>query len=137
MRALRALPLIALVIALYNVTVIAMFMPLDWIVWRMGLVSGAVWEMTLGDALVAFGIVLLFFEVLNAGSARAATLVNHTLSLGVFVFALVEFLLVPWCGTSTLLPPDAAGAGRCGVGLCGHDHGRPTRRRLRAVIPAR
>ena len=101
MRALRALPLIALVIALYNVTVIAMFMPLDWVVWRMGLVSGAVWEMSLGDALVALGIVLLFFEVLNAGSARAATLVNHTLSLGVFVFALIEFLLVPWCGTSS------------------------------------
>ena len=101
MTALRALPLIAIVIALYNVTVIAMFMPLDWVVWRMALVSGAVWEMTLGDTLVALGIVLLFFEVLNAGAARAATLVNHTLSLGVFVFALVEFLLVPWCGTST------------------------------------
>ncbi|MEM7565627.1 MAG: hypothetical protein AAF321_00170 [Pseudomonadota bacterium] len=100
-RAFRAVPLIALVIALYNITVIGMFMPLDWVVFSMSLVSGAVWEMNLGDALVAFGIVLLFFEVLNAGSARAATLVNHTLSLGVFVFALVEFLLVPWCGTST------------------------------------
>ncbi len=101
LRALRAVPLIALVIALYNITVIAMFMPLDWVVFRMALVSGAVWEMDLGASLVAFGIVLLFFEVLNAGSARAATLVNHTLSLGVFVFALIEFLLVPWCGTST------------------------------------
>ena len=98
---LRALPLIAVAVLLYNVLVIGMFMPLDWLVFSADLVSGARWEMTLGDALVALGIGLLFFEVLSAGSSGPATLVNHTLSLGVFVVALLEFLLVAACGTST------------------------------------
>jgi hypothetical protein len=59
------------------------------------------WGMTPSDLLMVFSLVLLFVEVLKATTARTSSVVNHALSLGVFVVALVEFLLFAPFATST------------------------------------
>jgi hypothetical protein len=58
------------------------------------------WGMTPGDLLMVFSLVLLFVEVLKATTARTSSVINHALSLGVFVLALVEFLLFAPFATS-------------------------------------
>ncbi|RKE80086.1 hypothetical protein [Rhizobium sp. AG855] len=58
------------------------------------MLSGAIWTMTLSDVLVLTALVALFFEVLKATMSNRGSLINHMLSMLVFVVFLVEFLLV-------------------------------------------
>ena len=57
--------------------------------------SGAGWPVTAGDAVVFASLVLLFIELLQSTSSRQAAIVNHSLSMVLFVLCLVEFLLWP------------------------------------------
>src|SRR5690606_6703144 len=59
------------------------------------MMSGGVWVMTLGDALIVVALVLLFVEVVKSTRTSNASVVDHLLSTSVFVLYLVEFLLVP------------------------------------------
>ncbi len=54
-----------------------------------------------GDLLIAFAILLLFGEMLKATRIGVRTVVDHGLSLILFLGMLVEFLLVPQASTST------------------------------------
>ena len=40
------------------------------------------------------------FEIIKAARLGAGTIVDHMLSTATFIVALVEFLLVPFCGTA-------------------------------------
>ena len=64
------------------------------VVLQTGMVSGAVWTMTMGDLMIALGLFLLFFEILKATRIGSDTIIDHLLSTFVFVAYLVEFLLV-------------------------------------------
>jgi hypothetical protein len=58
------------------------------------MMSGGVWAMTLGDALIVLAIILLFVEIMKSTRTSNASVVDHLLSTFVFVAFLVEFLLV-------------------------------------------
>ncbi|KQW28005.1 hypothetical protein ASE36_16235 [Rhizobium sp. Root274] len=58
------------------------------------MLSGALWTITLGDVVVLTALAALFFEVLKATMSNRGSLINHMLSMLVFVVFLVEFLLV-------------------------------------------
>ncbi|MBW3096586.1 hypothetical protein [Pseudohoeflea coraliihabitans] len=58
------------------------------------MLSGAVWEMSLGDLLIVVALLILFLEILKATRAGAGSVRDHLLSMLVFVAFLVEFLLV-------------------------------------------
>ncbi|HEX5778178.1 MAG TPA: hypothetical protein VFY21_05005 [Xanthobacteraceae bacterium] len=62
--------------------------------------SGAIWTITMGDALLALSLVFLFFEVLKATRTSARSMFDHMLSTLVFIGALIEFLIVPQAATS-------------------------------------
>lgn len=62
--------------------------------------SKTIWSVTLGDGLIFAGIFLLCVEVFKATRSNAASILDHTLSLLVFVAFLVEFLLTPQAGNS-------------------------------------
>jgi hypothetical protein len=64
------------------------------------MVSGANWTMTGGDLLVLVGLVFLFAEILKSTSTGAATIVNHAISMILFIVCLMEFLLFPQFATS-------------------------------------
>jgi uncharacterized membrane protein len=51
--------------------------------------------LTAGDSVILLGLVLLYFEIFKATRTGSATIVDHALSLLVFVVALVEFLIMP------------------------------------------
>lgn len=63
--------------------------------------SGAEWTVGIGDLIVLFALILLFFELLKSTSSRRVAIVNHALSLILFVVCLAAFLLGRDFATST------------------------------------
>ena len=59
------------------------------------------WTVTLSDVLLAASLVVLFIELLKSTNSRRSAIINHSLSMLLFVACLVEFLLAPACATST------------------------------------
>jgi hypothetical protein len=95
-------PLLLVPFAIYNI--VAFLMPgVTWadVITAVRMVSGTDWNMSAGDLLIAFAALLLFGEVLKATSIGVRTVVDHGLSLILFLAMLVEFLLVPQAATST------------------------------------
>ncbi len=95
-------PLLLVSFAIYNI--IAFLMPgVSWTgaVTTVRMVSGADWSMSVGDMLIAFAIVLLCGEVLKSTRIGIRTVVDHALSLILFLGMLVEFLLVKQAATAT------------------------------------
>jgi hypothetical protein len=65
------------------------------------LVSGVAWPVTLGDVLLALGIVLLLLEIIKSSRAGGKYLTDHVLALVVFGGAAAEFVMLPQFGSST------------------------------------
>ena len=63
--------------------------------------SGAQWQVGVGDLVLLLAVVLLFFELLKSTTSQRAAIVNHALSMILFVVCLIEFLLLPGFATST------------------------------------
>jgi hypothetical protein len=95
-------PLLLIPLAVYNIIVflmpgVSMTEPL----FRLTLVSGAEWAVTLSDMLLALGVVLLLLEVVKGARPGAKYIMDHLLSLVVFGGAAAEFVLWPKFGNST------------------------------------
>ena len=65
------------------------------------MISGVEWVLTKGDAIVLLAVIFLFLEILKSTSTGTATIVNHGISLLLFILCLVQFLLMPNFATST------------------------------------
>ena len=95
-------PLLLIPFAIYNI--IAFLMPgVSWtgVISTVHMVSGADWAMSAGDTLIAFAIVLLCGEIIKSTRIGLRTVVDHALSLILFLGMLVEFLLVKQAATAT------------------------------------
>jgi hypothetical protein len=95
-------PLLLIPLAIYNI--IAFLMPdvaFGVQLFKLTLMSGVEWQVTLSDVLVAVGIFLLMFEVIKGARPGAKYLTDHLLSLIVFGAAAAEIVLWPKVGTST------------------------------------
>lgn len=66
--------------------------------WKM--MSGGVWKLTWGDVILVITMVTLFIEILKATYTSTASLVDHGLSMVLFIAALIAFLMVPQAATS-------------------------------------
>jgi hypothetical protein len=97
---LRAFPFLLIVVLIYNVIVLFTNTSLDGEAFRFRLPSGADWQVTAGHLLIFLAIVLLFVEMMIATAARAVSILNHGLSMVVFIVCVLEFVLVRACGTS-------------------------------------
>lgn len=64
------------------------------------MVSDAPWTMTGGDLLILIGLAFLFIEILKSTSTGTSTIMNHAVSMILFIVCLVEFLLFPEFATS-------------------------------------
>jgi hypothetical protein len=95
-------PLLLIPLAVYNI--IVFLMPgvsfADPLI-KLVLMSGAEWQVTLSDILLALGILLLLFEVIKGARPGAKYLTDHLLSLIVFGAAAAEFVLWSKFATST------------------------------------
>ena len=69
----------------------------------MSLPSDAKWEPTWSGIFILFGVIALFFEIVKSTKTGTATIVEHALSMLVFIACLMLFLFVQKAGTSTFL----------------------------------
>ena len=99
---LRALPLILIVVILYNVVVFwGGVEALDKELFKLPLPSGVAFPMKISDLLMVVMLVTLFIELLKATWTSTASLLDHGLSMLVFVLCLVEFIVVTRCAPAT------------------------------------
>ena len=92
---LLAIPLLTIVVLIWNVLVFVTGTSLTAHVLSLGMPSGAALGITTGEALVGFGIILLYFEILKSTRTSAASIIDHVASMALFVFVLLELILVP------------------------------------------
>lgn len=98
---LGTLPLLAIVVIAYNAIVFMTGPALDAHLISVTLISGAVLDINVGEALLTFGLVLLFLELVGATRTSSSSIINHGLSMVVFIVCLIEFVVLPEFGTST------------------------------------
>jgi hypothetical protein len=95
-------PLLLVPFAIYNI--IAFLMPgVTWTgtIATIHMTSGGECNLSAGDILIALAILLLFGEVIKSTRVGARTIVDHALSLILFIGMLVEFILVKQAATAT------------------------------------
>ena len=95
-------PLLVIPFAIYNM--IAFLTPgMSWTdtVATIHLISGKDWTVTPEEILLAFSVILLGVEIVKATRMGIRGLMDHILSMILFIAMLVEFLLVARAGTST------------------------------------
>lgn len=85
-------------------TAVAITSPaMSWLgeVWlTLPMISGVNWEINGGDVLIILSMVLLFMEILKSTSTGTATILNHAVSMILFIVCLVEFIMHPGFATS-------------------------------------
>lgn len=96
---ITAMPLMVIPFILYNLAMLGLMgdggLPsLQHDVIVLSMLSGAMWSMALGDLFIVVALIVLFVEILKATRNGSGTLINHMLSMLVFIAFLVEFLIV-------------------------------------------
>lgn len=92
---MASFPLLAIIVAVYTLLALAAPGWLDSVVFALPLLSGAVLPFRGGDLLLVIGLILLCVEVYRATSSSTGAILNHVLSLVVFIIALIELLVMP------------------------------------------
>ena len=105
-------PLLVLPVVVYNLIAISAgasvepsappaLTSLNATLFKMPMISGVSWRIGVGDALLAFGLCVLFVEIVKSTSTQSAAIMNHAASMFLLVFCLIEFLLFRNFATST------------------------------------
>jgi hypothetical protein len=99
----NSVPLLIFPFALYNIVVF--FMPdFSWNneIWHVYMISGGEWAITPGDAIVAGSVLILLIDMLrSARHSGRRTILDHVLSMILFVGMLIEFMAVKAVVSST------------------------------------
>jgi hypothetical protein len=102
---LRALPLMAIPLILYNLLVMFSggeatgFFAAPLL--KVPMIKGAEWVFTRGDLIILITMLFLFAELVKATYTSSVSLIDHGLSMVVFIVCIVEFLVVNAAATST------------------------------------
>lgn len=106
---LNLFPLLSLPVIIYNFIGLFAHTPeaalrvkdqLSGALFTVPMVTGGQWAVSGGDLLILFSMVLLFVELLKSTHTGAEAIINHGLSLILFIVCLVQFLLIPGFATS-------------------------------------
>lgn len=97
----RAMPFLGVAVVVYALGALAFTMPLEHQLAAFSLPSGAPLRITFSDFVMLLSLVLFFVELMISTRPTRSSLVNHGLSMALFVLCLVLFLLVPAFGTMT------------------------------------
>lgn len=102
---LRAIPLIIIPFIVYNViALLGGDVPADDIfrkpLFSLPMLSGAKWTFSWSDLLILLTMILLFAELIKSTYTASSSLIDHGLSMLVFIACIVEFLIVPQAATS-------------------------------------
>ena len=103
-----ALPLLALPVIFYNVLAATYGFHASDAGVRMAaqvftvpMASHVRWSVGIGDSIIFLSLVILFIELLKSTTSRRIAIINHSLSMILFIVCIVEFLLFPAFATSS------------------------------------
>jgi hypothetical protein len=104
-----ALPLLCLPVLFYNAYVFAFVGPtpdsaqarMDQTLFTVDMASRAPWVVHTSDLLLLASLGILFLELLKSTRSGHVAIINHSLSMVLFITCLIEFLLQKRCATST------------------------------------
>ncbi len=107
---IKKFPLLAAPIVIYNVLALSggvlsrsfqdVLEVLARVLVTVPMASGTPWLVTSGDVILLVALLMLFAEFLKAARHGREAMLNHTLSLALFIICLVEFLLIPTFATT-------------------------------------
>ncbi len=108
---LIAFPLLLLPFAFFNMVIFLLNIPFTDTVFTIPLVSELTMPpvfdrsmpVTLGDLIVAIGMLLLYVEIVKAARPGGRTIMDHALALILFLAMASELVIVPRAATSVLL----------------------------------
>ncbi|MDO6964924.1 hypothetical protein [Rhizobium alvei] len=94
-----AIPLMIVPFVLYNLAMFGLMgqggiASLNREITSVAMMSGTTWTMSLGDLLIVIGLFVLLIEIFKATRRASASILDHLLSMLLFIVFLVEFLLV-------------------------------------------
>lgn len=106
-----ATPLLAFPVLLYFFVAITAGQPdvvagepvrhsLDTAIFTMPMISGGSWRFGVGDGILLIGLVALFIEIIKSTNSKTFVLINHGLSMAIFVISLIAFILFRSFATS-------------------------------------
>lgn len=98
---MASIPLLAFVVAAYTALALAAPGWLEATLFGLPLLSGATLLFRGGDLLLVIGLILLCVEIYRATSSSTAAILNHVLSLLVFIIALIELIIMPQMANMT------------------------------------
>ncbi len=108
---LIALPLLVIPVVIYAIVILSGVVGTGGVaaaeqalrdpIFTVPMVSGSGWNIGSGDLILFLALILLFFELLKSTSSQKVAIVNHALSMILFVACLVAFLLIKGFATST------------------------------------
>lgn len=100
---MRHIPLLSVVVIAYNFLAFSSGDLLNAALWEMRLISGARWAFAVNDMLLCLAILLLYIELFKSTRTSAASIIDHLLSLAVFIVCLGEFFMIEQFGNSQFL----------------------------------
>lgn len=106
MRAIISIPLFVYVLIFANFVMLTGPVDeslLNVIVFEFGLPSGRSVVLTISDSIILASVFFLYVETFKATRTSISSIIDHALSLLVFVVALIEFLVIPRLGNVTFL----------------------------------
>jgi len=100
---LLGFPLLLIPFAIYNIMAFILGMSFAETIFEVTMLSGARLAVTAGEALVTLAILLLYAEILKATRLGSRAILDHVLSLVLFLVMAVEFMTVQQAATGTFL----------------------------------
>ena len=99
----RAVPLIGVLAVIYLIVAAVFETVLGRNIFNVTLPSGAVWAFGVRDLFLVLGLFLLYLEILKSTRTGRGQIVEHIVSMLVFIGCLLLFLLVAKAGSTTFL----------------------------------
>ncbi|HZH04176.1 MAG TPA: hypothetical protein VEY30_10345 [Myxococcaceae bacterium] len=108
MKVFGSFPLLSIPVALYNVFSMSTGdgairpVQLNSLLFRISMPAGenVLWTITWGDFLLTLSLAFLFWELVRSVMPGRTAILNHALSMGLFILCMVEFLLFSRFATS-------------------------------------
>jgi len=103
MNLLKNIPYLGIVLLLYNVSALAADESLRKVLLDVPLMSGGRFVLDYSHLLLMLGVIFLAFEIVKSTRTTNTSILDHGLSMAVFVIFIIEFIVVEKCGTATFL----------------------------------
>ncbi|MEM7293836.1 MAG: hypothetical protein AAF420_10650 [Pseudomonadota bacterium] len=105
MAAIRFMPMLGIIWVIYNIMLLVSDIgsTLGNEVFSVSLLSGATWSTTVGELLIMVGVLALYIEMFKATRTTTSSIIDHGISMLVFIAYLIEFLMVSGAGNSIFM----------------------------------